>query len=194
MVDILLQLAYLEGSVTTHGLYEMGAAKREPVIAATAEAKSRLQKRLEEALRKKIAGQEQAMTVGLFLRQWRLSQAVRPQEIFLRLGLSSNIYSMLEHDRISPLKISVEVWRKLRSLFRISTDELVEMIRRTHQLVLFRPSFRTTLARYDSRKNRAMKPRTLRQAAEELYARAALDIPQEEKNKLEKLLSALRKG
>jgi hypothetical protein len=39
-----------------------------------------------------------------------------------------------------------------------------------------------------------MKTRTLRQAAEELYARAALDIPQEEKEKLEKLLSALKKG
>jgi transcriptional regulator with XRE-family HTH domain len=193
-IDILLQLAYLEGSITTHGLYEMAAAKREPLVAAPVEVKGRLQKRLEEALGKKTAGQTQAMTVGVFLRQWRTAQAVRPQEIFSRLGVSPNIYSMLEHDRISPLKIPIEVWRKLRSLFRISTDELVEMIRRSHQLVLFRPSFRTTLARYDSRKNRAMKTRTLRQAAEELYARAALDIPQEEKEKLEKLLSALKKG
>lgn len=193
-VDILLQLAFLEGSITTHGLYEMAVAKRGSLIASSLAATSRLQKNLEKALEAKTLAHQSATTVGVFLRQWRSAQAVRPQEISLRLGLSPNIYSMLEHDRISPLKISVEVWKKLRSLFRISTDELMEMIRRTHQLVLFRPSFRMTLARYDSRKNRAMKARILRQGVEELYARAALEIPQEEKKKLEAFLSALKKN
>lgn len=192
-VDILLQLAYLEGLITTHGLYEMAVAKRKLHVAASPESTERLQRRLEEVLRARIAGQPEAMTVGLFLRERRKEQALRPQAISSRLGISPNIYAMLEHDRISPLKISVDVWRKLRELFRLSTEEIIVMIRRTHQLVLFRPSFRTTLARYDSRKNKAMKARTLRQAAEALYASAALDIPQSEKQKLEALFSALRK-
>lgn len=190
-IDILLQLAFLEGTVTTHGLYEMAAAQRKPLVKASANARDTLQKRLEAAIAAKIAREEIPVTVGAFLRRWRLTQALRPQEIFARLGLSANIYNMLEHDRISPLKISIDAWRKIRSLFRVSTGELTDMIRRTHQLVLFRPSFRTTLARYDSRKNKSMKASTLQRAAEELYARAALDMPRGEKQKLEALLSAL---
>jgi transcriptional regulator with XRE-family HTH domain len=193
-IDMLLQLAFLENAITTHGLYEIAAGKRKPIVKASSAARNNLQKRLEQALSAKAVEQESPVTVGMFLRQWRLKQSLRPQEMFARLGISANLYNMLEHDRISPLKISVAAWKRLRSLFRIPTEELAEMIRKTHQLVWFRPSFRSTLARYDSRKNRAMKASTLQRATEQMYTRAALEIPADEERKLRKLIAELKKG
>jgi hypothetical protein len=84
---------------------------------------------------------------------------------------------MLERDRISPLKVSLASWKKMRQFFQIPLNVLEDMIRRTHQLVYFRASFRTTLARYDARKNKKMKTATLEKAAEELFARATLPLP-----------------
>lgn len=190
--DILLQLAFLEGVITTRGLYESIAARKSPALRASHSARSALQRRLEAALENVAASREAPLTVGAFLKKGRLEQALRPQEISSRVGLSSNIYTMLEHDRISPLKIPPEIWKKLRGFFRCTTDELIGMIRRTHQLVWFRPSFRTALARYDIRKNKTLKKSTLEQAAAELYVRGKLSIPSEEQRKLDVLFQALR--
>jgi transcriptional regulator with XRE-family HTH domain len=188
-IDILLQLAYLEGEITTHGAYEQSVAKkRYPVFASDASA---MRERLETALRMNESREEVPLTVGVFLRGVRLEQSLRTQEIFTRLGLSQNIYRMLENDRISPLKISVQTWRKLRQLFNLSSDVLAEMIRHTHQLVWFRPSFRTTLARYDSTRQKGMKATTLEKAATELYTKAQLSLPSDQKAKLDRLLKTL---
>jgi hypothetical protein len=98
---------------------------------------------------------------------------------------------MLEQDRISPLRISVAAWKKFGQLFSISSEVLAEMVRRTHQLVFFRPAFRVTLARYDVRKNKNMKAATLEQATRELYSRAKLALPPEEEKKLNALIDSI---
>jgi hypothetical protein len=145
---------------------------------------------LEQALDEN-APQEVPLTVGAFLKSVRSGQSLRAQEIFTRVGLAQNIYRMLEEDRISPLKIPAESWKRLRAFFNLSIDDLVEMIRRTHQLVFFRPAFRTTLARYDKRKSKATKTRTLEKAATEMYTRAQLPLPEEEQEKLARLIKAI---
>ncbi len=98
---------------------------------------------------------------------------------------------MLEQDRISPLKIPLEAWRRLRQFVKLPPKVLGEMIRRTHQLVWFRPSFRTTLARYDARKQKGMKASTLEKAATELYTKAQLSLPADEKERLDALLKSI---
>ena len=190
-IDALLQLAFLEATITTHGLYEQTVAKKKPVVGTSAASQAALQKKLEAALISREVTGEVPLTVGAYLRRNRAGQSLRAQDIFSRLGLSANVYRMLEQDRISPLRIHVESWKKLRQFFHLSTDALIEMIRRTHQLVWFRPSFRTTLARYDARKNKAMKASTLEKAARELYTKAALPLPPEEEKKLTSLFTAI---
>ncbi len=189
-IDLLLQLAYLEGEITTHGLYEKTAGKRVAGRLADDASKGKLLQKLEAALESRSA-RNAPLTVGGLLRKLRKERALHAKEISSRLGISPNIYRMLERDRISPLKIRVEVWKKLRTLLQVSSDSLAGLIRRTHQLVWFRPSFRSTLARYDARKNKALKASTLQRAAEELYAKASLPLPPEEEQRLMELLKAI---
>lgn len=189
-VDKLVQLAYLEGEVRTHKAYENAVGARKVSARTSEPTKAELVQRLERALEAGVQKQV-PLTVGAFLRDVRDRQSLRTQEIFPRLGLTLNIYRMLEQDRISPLKVSAASWKRLCTLLNLSIDDLVEMIRRTHQLVFFRPAFRTTLARYDKRRKRSAKAVTLEKAAVELYTRARLELPQAEQSKLDGLIKAI---
>lgn len=190
-IDRLLQLAYLEGEIGTRKAYEKAVQARVITARASDASRESLVGMLERALEHR-AQQEVPLTIGAFLKGLRSSKSLKAQEIFVRIGVTRNIYRMLEEDRISPLRISVESWNRLRILFNLSIDEVAEMIRRTHQLVFFRPSFRTTLARYDKRKNRAVKASSLERAATELYTRATLPLPADEAAKLDQLINGLR--
>ena len=193
IVDKLLQLAYLESAISTRRGYEDSVAKKNVQASLPEEKQNALLRKLEQVLENSHQT-EQPLTVGGFLQHVREERSLRSQEISSRVGLSANIYRMLERDRISPLKISAEVWKRMGTLFNLSVNDLVEMIRRTHQLVFFRPSFRTTLARYDARKNKKMKSATLEKAAAELYTRAKLKIPKEEEVKIDALIDSIRGG
>ena len=193
-VDLLLRLAFLEGEITTHGLYEKLAAKRRLPHRSSAAAKLALLQQLEASLPRTSASDRSPLTVGAYLCRIRQKRSLRPQDVSSRIGVSYNIYKMMERDRISPLKISIDAWRKLRRLFQIPKEMLVGMIRRTHQLVYFQASFRTTLARYDARKKRETKAVTLKKATEELFARAALPLPLKEQQKLNALFEALEEN
>jgi hypothetical protein len=192
LVDRLLQLAYLEGQLKTRGAYERVVGERVPALVASESARRSLQSLLERALERPDASSDAVLTIGGMLRRIRKEHSLRSTEISSRIGLSANIYRMMEHDRISPLKIHIDVWRKLRVLFNLPLEDLVQILRRTHQLVFFRPSFRMTLARYDGRKNKAMKSATLEQAATEMFSRATLALPEDEKMKLDSLIRSLK--
>lgn len=193
-VDWLIQMAFLEGAITTHGLYEKVAGRRIPKRVGTAASRKRLIERLESVLVGNATSEEEYLTIGGFLRNLRSDASLRPQEIFTRLGVSQNLYRMIEHDRLSPLKIPVEAWRRFREVFCLPVETLGEMIRRTHQLVLFRPAFNTTLARYDARKNKGLKRRALEQAATELYAKARLTLPSDDERKIRELLDSIARN
>jgi hypothetical protein len=193
-IDRLIQLAYVEGAIKTRNAYENSVARKNPLVVLPEAKRMALQNRLEQALESARLAEDQPLTIGSLLRKIRAEHAMRPQDVFSRIRLSSNLYQLLERDRISPLRIPVDVWIRIRTLLNISVDELAEMVRRTHQLVFFRPSFRTTLARYDARKNKAMKASTLEKAASELYSKAWLDLPDAEKEKIERLLKSIAAG
>jgi hypothetical protein len=189
-VDNLIKLAWLEGWISTHGAYEKAVAKREARARVAPQAKAMLVSRLESALGE--TSPRVPLTVGGLLSDLRTTRMVRPQEIFARIGISRNLYKLMEHDAISPLKISANVWKRLMKLLSVPADEMTEMIRRTHQLVFFRPSFKSVLARYSSRKKKAIKTSELEKAYSELYAKAELSIPADEKNKLDTLLESIK--
>ena len=191
IVDQLLQLAYLEGKITTHGLYERTVIQRKPVVQSSDASRNALAQQLEAALLSSRSKAVVPVTLCSFLRGLRQHQSLQLQDLLPRLGISSNIYKLLERDRISPLKISVSSWKKIQRFFQIPLGTLEEMIRRTHQLVYFRASFRTTLARYSARRNRKVKAATLEKAAEELFARATLPLPEKEQQRLDAFLRAL---
>ena len=191
-VDILLQLAFLEGRIGTRGAYEKSVLRKKTTSMITKSKRIALQERLEGALASEVASEEIPLTVGAFLKSVRSEHSLRAEDIFKRLGISQNIYRMLEHDRISPLKVPSDSWNRIRRFFDLSADVLVEMIRRTHQLVYFRPSFKTTLARYDARKKKGLKASTIEQATSELYIKAKLDLPPKEKAKLDELLKSIK--
>lgn len=193
-IDRLLQLAYLEGTITTHGLYEKTAAKRAVRVSVSDASRATLIDELQKAL---DASREKARvptTVGDFLQLLRESDRIASAEISSRLGLRANVYRMLEHDRISPLRIPVNVWTKFVRFFHFERTAFDEMIRRTLQLVLFRPSFTSTLARYKGGKRKAEKQAALRAAAEELYRRSDLRLPPKEERELSNLMERIWKN
>ena len=190
-IDILLQLAFLEGGINTRGAYEKSVLRKKVQSLVPDLKRMMLQERLESVLANGTKAAGVHLTVGAYLRSVRSEQSLRPAEIFSRVGISQNIYRMLEQDRISPLKVSSLSWDRLRKFFDLSADVLVEMVRRTHQLVYFRPSFRTTLARYDARKKKGLKASSIEQAATELYTKAKLSLPHEEEVKLKELLDSI---
>jgi transcriptional regulator with XRE-family HTH domain len=187
-IDKLIQLAFLEQVIGTHGAYEHAVAERAfvPEFSPSGD----LIERLAVALQKS----KRVQTVGGYLKKIRHLQSLAPQDIFSRLGVSRNVYAMIEEDRISPLKVSLAAWQRLASLFSIPLVDLAEMIRKTHQIVYFRPAFRTTLARYHSGKKGRKKSATLEKAATEMFLKAELEVSEEERLRLSEFIRALTEG
>jgi hypothetical protein len=98
----------------------------------------------------------------------------------------------MEQDRISPLELDREVWRRFRDLFALTSDALGRLLRGSHTLVIFRPAFEAALARYRKRPGSGARRSALDQAAREMYVRADLALPPEDARRLEDLLRALR--
>ncbi len=192
LVDTMLQIAWLEGWVNTHGAYEKSVAKRNVLAYVSESSREKLVKRLETAL--ESTRPLPPLTVGFLLRGARSERGLRPQEIFSRLGVTQNIYQLMEQDAISPLKIPAGVWSKLLKLLNYPLEELIGILRRTEQLVFYRPSFRGVLARYSDSKKRSLKRSTLEKANTELYAKASLALPEDREARLNILVSKLKEA
>ncbi len=188
-VDKILQLGWLEGWINTRGAYERAVVKRKVRPEPSRQA---LVRRLELMLTE--ARPASPLTVGVLLRGVRAEHVLRSPQMFSRLGVSKNIYRMMEQDTISPLKISAGVWKKLMKLLNYPADELAGILRRTEQLVLYRPSFKGVLARYSSGKRGGLKRSSLEKANAELYAKATLPLPEDQEEKLKNLIGLLKAG
>ena len=187
-VDILLQTAFLEGKIVMHGAYEKAVEGRKRVIAPRPPARESLLRQLEAA-----AVEEMPLTVGALLRGIRAGTALRPREVSVRLGCPHDVYCMLEADRISPLRVPVDSWRRLARLCSIPADALAQLIRRTHRLVWFRPGYTTSLARFTPGGDRQAKRSAVEGAARELLAKADLLLPRREEARLQALIDAIKK-
>jgi hypothetical protein len=185
-VDRLLRLAFLEGHVNTRGAWETAVSGRTVSEKVSPDHAARLEEKLVAALAASVSGD--LLTVGTYLRSVHRGAGIGLQKLPSRLGVTGNVYRMLEHDRISPLRIPPEVWRRFQTLWNIPFDVLEGMLRRSHQLVYFRPSYRATLARYRHGERAARRTVAMQQAVMELYARARLELPPEEERKMKALL------
>jgi len=187
-IDRLLQLAFLEGVISTRGAYEKQVAKKQVTTRQSASSKELVGQRLE----RELFSLQPVATVGSFLLKALESPTLQPRDVSTRLGITANMFAMLTRNRVSPLKISSESWKRFAKLFQVPVDDLIAMIRRTQQLIHYRSSFQMTLARYDARKNKGLKSTTLAQATEELYSRADLPLPDAQLRRLEELRTELQ--
>lgn len=191
-VDMLLRLAWLEGLIRTRGAYERAVARR-PVPAGVAAARaSALEEKLVAALPPPADPSDAAESIGEWLRAVPAAHGVDAAEIRRRLGLSAAEYRRLERDELSPTALTADLWRRFRELFALPADVLERLLRGTHRLVVFRPAFRTALARHRAGSGEGARSEDLRNALRALYLHADLVIPEEEERRMGELLRALR--
>jgi len=190
-VDRLLQLAFLEGSINTHGLYEKTVLRR----IEEGGSDGRLQARTVRKLLREIEAASRSMplkTIGEFLREMRAQHQISPFAVRRRLNVPVMAYKMLENDSISPLKVPKKTWRHIRDFWKVPWEEMESMIRASHYLTVFRPSHRGTLLRYARKTGSTYPPDARLSASRELYLRARLPLPALEKLFIENLLFELR--
>jgi len=191
--DLVLRIAYLEGAVDIHGAYEREVQTRVAVEPVPEASRALLIRRLENAQSLAAPVRDLPLTLGAFLRRASRTLPRGGADLARRIGVSRNLFRLLEHDRISPLKIPVESWLRFLSFFRLPAAELEVMLRRTHRLVVLQPSYRSTLARYSAGPRGRRKNQILDRAAGELYARAELSVPPDEQARLDALLTSIRR-
>ncbi len=190
-MERLLQLAFFESSIKTHGLYEKTVLRRMEEGGPD----DRLQARTVRKLLREIETAPRSMppkTIGEFLREMRAQHQISPIAVRSRLNMPVLAYKMLENDSISPLKVPKKTWKHIRDLWKVPWEEMENMIRASHYLTVFRPSYRGTLLRYTRKTGSTYPPDAPLSASRELYLRAHLPLPAREKLSLENLLSELR--
>lgn len=186
----LLQLAFLEGAITTRGLYEKTVLRRgaEQVIENRSQVTT-MRKLFREF---DTAGDLHARTAGEFLRERRLQQGLTALAVHRRLNLPLLTYKMLENDSISPFNVPLQSWIKIREMWKVPWEQLDDMIRASHYLMVFRPSYKGTLLRYRKKTSYTYPPDARVSAARELYIRACLPLPPHEKQSIERFMGQLR--
>jgi hypothetical protein len=193
-LDRLIRLAFLEGTIQTHGAWETNAARMAVRTHATPAVRQRLIGRLEAALGAPPAHDVLPETIGSYLRRTLGGKAAGLRSLATRLGLTEATVRLLEQDRISPVKVSAERWRAFMQTFSLGATEFAGMLLRTHQAVVFRPAVRTALARYrggSTRGGKGGKSVALEGAAAELYTRAGVPLPPAEEKKIRKLIEEI---
>lgn len=186
-VDRLIRLAWLEGHIRTHGAYARAVARRTPLLTAGRERTRALEEKLAAALPCAAQPEAAAESVGEFLRALRPG-GLPPAEIRERLGLTAAAYRRLERDETSPMALPAAVWRSFRTLFALPADTFERLLHGTHRLVVFRPAFRSALARHRPGSAGASRREDLEGALRELYLRAPLELPEDEVRRMEALL------
>lgn len=190
LVNRLIQLAFLEGAITTRGLYEKAVLQRDESEMMKDRSQSmtlmRLFRGFDEAM------DLQVMTVGEFLQKMRLQQGITALTVHRRLSIPLLTYKMLENDSVSPLNISLRSWKKIRDMWNVPWARLENMIRASHYLMVFRPSYKGTLLRYRKKTSYTYPPDARASAARELYLRARLPLPARQKQSIERYMVKLR--
>ena len=190
-VDRLIQLAFIEGSINTHGLYEKTVLCRIEEGGGDGRLRARtvrkLLREIEAAPRSKPP-----KTIGEFLREMRAQHQISPIAVWRRLNVPVLAYKMLENDSISPLRVPKKTWKHIRDLWKVPWEEMESMIRASHYLAVFRPSYRGTLLRYTRKPGSTYPPDASLSASRELYLRAHLPLSAREILSIENLLSELR--
>jgi hypothetical protein len=138
------------------------------------------------------AGVLHARTAGEFLRKMRLQQGLTAVAVHRRLDIPLLTYKMLENDSVSPLNVPLSAWKKIMNMWKIPWAQLEDMIRASHYLIVFRPSYKGTLLRYRKKTAYAYPPDARISAARELYLRARLPLPSHEKQSIERCMRELR--
>lgn len=190
-VNRLIRLAFLEGAISTRGLYEKIVLTREEADMKENPPQATFRKLFREF---DDAGLPTGRTAGEFLRQIRLQQGLTAFAAHRLLDIPLLTYRMLENDSVSPMNVPLSAWKRVKAMGKISWVQLEELIRASHYLMVFRPSYKGTLLRYRKKTSHPHPPDARVSAARELYLRARLPLPPFETQSIERYLRELRAG
>jgi hypothetical protein len=182
LVDLILQLTYLEGRITTKGLIEKVMMKRAPVDRMSIQKTEQLHDRLIALLdeRKTFEATKGALTLGEYLTHEIASRARKPEAIVLasiakKSGIAVSQLTRLCRDTLSPLEIPAKAMNVLLRHYALPLQAAVRLIQNSIRCANLSPSLASTLARYDARYNRH-KSKAMQKAVRELFVKADIHI------------------
>lgn len=189
-IDLILQLAYLDGRITTKGLIEKTVMKGTPAAKMSAPKTEVLRQRLELFMdeRKTQEATKGALTLGEYITQEISDRARKPEAVLLpsiakRAGIAVSHLTRLCRDTLSPLEIPADAMNVLLHYFELPSHAASRLIINSIRCSSLSPSLASTLARYDAKHNR-YKSKSMQKAVRELFVKAEIHISPDQQERI----------
>jgi len=189
-IDTILQLAYLDGKITTKGLIEKVVMRRQPGEKMSDEKTEQLHIRLCAALEERHTSEAMkgALTLGEYISNEVSDHPASDRRSVLsvlakKAGCTVTQISDLCRDRLSPLEIAADGMKALLQHMKIPSPAAVVLLQNSIRCSYLELSLASTLARYDSSKG-GRKSQAMRRAVRELYIKAEVVLPQAEEQRI----------
>lgn len=145
-IEKLLRLAYLEGQISAQRAYDRTLFRNRMSSHPLNKLRLEVMRRLEETAATRGDPIFLSSTIGTFLKHFRSQNALQIKDILERLCLTRAFYQKLEEDRISPLRVSVQIWKVVEKVFGVPPIALGRMMYRTQRVVTLKPTSKTRSA------------------------------------------------
>ena len=182
LIDLIIQLAYLDGRITTKGLIEKVMMKRTPVERVSTQKVEQLHDRLVAVMdeRKTAEATKGALTLGEYLTHEIITRAGKPESVVLtsiarKVGIAVSQMTRLCRDTLSPLEIQANAMNTLLRYLALPSQAAVVLIKNSIRCASLSPSLASTLARYDAKYGRH-KSKVMQKAIRELFVKADIHI------------------
>ncbi len=181
-IDLILQLAYLDGRITTKGLVEKVVMKRAPIERMSSQKLEQLHNRLAAVMdeRKTLKATKGALTLGEYITYEVTARARQPESFMLasiakKVGITISQLTRLCRDTLSPLEIPADTMNALLRYFSLPLQAAVVLIKNSIRCASLSPSLVSTLARYDVKYGR-QKSKVMQKAVRELFVKADIHL------------------
>ncbi len=198
--DIILQLAYLEGKITTRGLAEQVVMRSRPAEKMSDETAGKIHSRLCAALDERFAVEaaKGALTLGEYVSAEIEAAPGRKKESAMyvlaeKAGCTIDEISRLCRDEMSPVELGARRINLLLRFLELPLRTATMLLKNSIRCARLAPSLASTLARYDSRRG-GRKPTAMRRAVRELYIKADLDLSPAEEQETDEFIRRATEG
>ncbi len=199
-IDLILQLAYLDGRITTRGLIEKVVMKRAPVERISAQKLEQLHNRLVAILDERKAAQatKGALTLGEYITREVITHARKKESVVLasmakKAGIAVSQLTRLCRDTLSPLEIPANAMNLLLHYLSLPSQAAVVLIKNSIRCANLNPSLASTLARYDAKQNRH-KSKEMQKAVRELFVKADIHISPDRQEQINEYIKRATDG
>ena len=189
-IDIVLQLAYLDGRISTRGLIEKSVMKGTPPVKIPVRRTEKLLGQLEDIVdeRKTLQATKGAITLGEYITEELAGRPRRPESVLLvsiarKAGMAVSQLTRLCRDTLSPLEIPVKSMNALLRHFALPLGAAERLLRNSIRCAAMSPSLSSTLARYDNRDHRG-KSKVMQKAVRELFVKSRIQITEDQQERI----------